>query len=203
MRTAQEICSALNIDYNNVVNIYSYGSQVYGTATEESDYDYIIVFKQALLSSGAFKDNAISSVDRKIQGVCYSRCGFIDALNNYQIAALECLFLSDEFIVQKKMEFKMQYFRPKDIVKKIVTTASSSWHFAHLAFQDDEIEDSMKNIYHAIRILNFGLQILEYKKIVNYNAVEIKNVIYNDTNFKPNNYHNEFIDLQNKLKNYV
>ena len=203
MFSSKEICIALNIDYNNIVNIYSYGSHVYDTATEKSDYDYIIVFKQSLLPSGAFKDNAISSSDRKIQGVCYSRCGFIDAINNYQIAALECLFLPDDKIVQKKMEFKMQYFRPKDIAKKIISTASSSWHNAQLAYNDNDEEYAKKNVYHAIRILEFGIQILKHQRIINYNTMHIKTIVYNDTNFKPNNYNDLFINTQLQLKSFI
>ena len=93
MSLAEQICNSLKLDYFQVLNIYPYGSQVYGTATKDSDNDYVIVMKSSLLPSGAFKDNAISSDDRKIQGTCYSRSGFIDAINNYQIVALECIFL--------------------------------------------------------------------------------------------------------------
>jgi len=36
MYTAQEICTALNIDYSQVLNIYPYGSRVYGSVNEFS-----------------------------------------------------------------------------------------------------------------------------------------------------------------------
>ena len=103
--TTEEICQELNLDFNKVLNVYPYGSQIYGTANEESDNDFVIVFKGSLLPSGAFKDNAISSKDRSIQGVCYSRSGFLDAINNYQINALECIFLPEDKIVQEKQKF--------------------------------------------------------------------------------------------------
>ena len=105
MNLAEQICQELNIDYTRILNIYEYGSKVYGTDDEYSDSDHIIVFKSSLLPSGAFKDNAISSRHRDIQGVCYSRSGFIDAINNYEISALECIFLPEDKIIQKKMNF--------------------------------------------------------------------------------------------------
>ena len=77
---AEEILKALKIE-EDVLAIFPYGSRVYGTATESSDHDYIIVTKGAFLKSGGFRQNAISSSDWKIQGVLFSRSGFIDAIN--------------------------------------------------------------------------------------------------------------------------
>lgn len=39
--TPEKICSELNLDLSKVLNIYPYGSKVYGTANEESDDDWI------------------------------------------------------------------------------------------------------------------------------------------------------------------
>ena len=147
---AEQICEKLRLDHSKVLNIYPYGSKIYGTDDEYSDSDYIIVFKSSLLPSGAFKDNAISSFDREIQGSCYSRSGFIDAINNYEISALECIFLPEDKIVQKKMNFSITKYYEKELVKKIITKASSSWYFATLAFRDEHIESSIKNTFHEI-----------------------------------------------------
>src|ERR1035438_1258055 len=102
----QYILDQLNVT-EEVLNIYPYGSRVYGTNYEQSDYDYIIVTKGAMLKSGAFKQNAISSADRMIQGILYSRGGFTDAINNYEIGALECLSLDPSQVVQGKWPFKV------------------------------------------------------------------------------------------------
>ena len=51
-----EIINSLKIE-EDILAIYPYGSRVYGTASEVSDYDYIIVTKGAFLKSGAFKQN--------------------------------------------------------------------------------------------------------------------------------------------------
>lgn len=199
--TAEKICEELKIDLSDILNIYPYGSMIYGTNDMFSDEDFIIVYRRSLLPSGAFKDNAISSRNKMIQGTCYSRGGFIDAINNYQISALECIFLPEDKIVQKKMNFSMTKFVKKDLAKKIISTASSSWYFAKLAYEDDNIESSMKNMYHAIRILDFGIQIKENKKIIEYNRMNtFKKEVECDVMYEPRNYHPLFIELSEKIK---
>jgi hypothetical protein len=200
--TAEEICEKLGLDIKDIWNIYPYGSHVYGNAGEDSDSDYIIVFKQSILPSGAFKDNAKSSDDYEIQGTCYSRGGFIDAINNYQMSVLEAIFLPDEMIVKKTFNFKMNKFEEKQFSKKVITLASASWHNAVLSYKDDNFEYVDKNIYHALRILDFGYQIKEHGKIVDYGSCnELKKKIYNNEEInKPKDWHNLFIEMSNKLK---
>lgn len=203
MIPAEHICATLNLDPSKVINIYPYGSKVYGTATENSDDDFVIVFKGSLLPSGAFKDNAISSADYKIQGVCYSRAGFIDALNNYQINALECIFLPTDKIIKNIMPMKLQKLVTKEMASKVITTASASWHFSKMSFKDGDIDYVKKNIYHALRILDFGIQIKEHSRIVDYaSSNEIKKRIYEieDEEFEPRDWHKTFLDLSEKLK---
>ena len=173
-KKAEDILKALKVD-EEVLAIYPYGSRVYGTASETSDYDYIIVTKGAFLKSGAFKQNAISSEDRKIQGVLYSRSGFIDALNNYEIGALECLFLDPSVVVLSKWPFKLQKWDEKEMSSKIIQKASASWHIGSQQSKDGFKAIAKKGIFHALRILMFGVQLKENKKIVDYaEANELK-----------------------------
>lgn len=175
--TASKILEELKIT-EDVLAIFPYGSRIYGTANENSDYDFIIVTKGAFLKSGAFKQNAISSVDRKIQGVLYSRSGFIDAINNYEIGALECLSLDPSLVIQSKWPFKVQKWDDKQLVQKIIEKASASWHIASMQSRDDYKESAKKGIFHALRILMFGIQLVEHKRIVNFSeANELKEEI--------------------------
>lgn len=198
---ALSICIALELDYNQVLNIYPYGSVVYSCNNEYSDEDFIIVYKSSLLPSGAFKDNAISSDDHQIQGVCYSRTGFIDAINNYDIGALECLFLPEDKIIQKKWNFGITKWDNKEFVKKIITKASSSWYFSTLADKQGNTPEVMVNIYHALRILYFGIQIKKYNKIVNYSSCnKLRKEIFNNHEIRSNDYYKYFLKLQSILK---
>lgn len=199
--SAEKICQSLNIDYSQILNIYPYGSKIYGSTTEDSDDDYVIVYKTSFLPSGAFKDNAISSEDRKIQGTCYSRGGFIDAINNYQITALECLYLPDEFVVQKKMNFKMYKFDKKEFCKKIIEQASGAWYRAKQSHKQQNTEYTKKNIFHAIRILDFGLQIEKSGNIYDYGSQNnLKVELENLENFKFRIYVNKFMKMLQHIK---
>lgn len=169
MYDSGEILSALNIK-EEILGIFPYGSRVYGLAKDDSDYDYIIVTKSSFLPSGAFKQNAISSRDRKIQGVLYSRSGFIDAINNYEIGALECLSLQPEQIILSKWPFKVQKWDEKEMVKKIIQKASASWHIASEQSKKDQKDLAKKGIFHALRILMFGMQLKEHQKIVDFSV---------------------------------
>jgi hypothetical protein len=198
---AKEILEKLNIPENDVVNIYPYGSKVYGTDNEDSDDDFIIVYKAAMLPNGAFRNNAISSADKKIQAVCYSRGGFQDAINNYEIGALECISLPDSMAIMKKWKFSIQRWEEKEMVKKIITKASASWHLAQLQFEDDEVEMAKKGVYHAIRILYLGLQLKQFKKIVTFSeAKAIKEMVMKDENFSMKRWLDIRDDIMEKLR---
>jgi hypothetical protein len=197
---AEYILNQLGIT-TEVLNIYPYGSHVYGCATEDSDHDYIIVAKSSLLPSGAFKDNAISSGDYKIQGVLYSRTGFIDAINNFDVAAMECLFLPDEMVIQNKWDFKIQKWDEKALLRKIVTKASNSWYIADRQAKDGYKDRAKKGVYHALRILTFGKQLKDNKRIVDYSAGNIIRLMINkDRDFDTRSYIAQRDSLMDELR---
>ena len=173
--TKEEIISELKIT-EPIVCIYPYGSHNYGTNRPNSDRDFILVSKGALLSSGAFKNNAISNSDRTIQGVVYSRSGFRDAINNYDIAALECLSLENPIL--SSFPFKIEKWDNKEMARKIIQKISASWHSADLAAKDGNIDYAKKGIFHAFRILEFALQLKEHRKIVDFNCIDLYNIIH-------------------------
>jgi len=161
------ILKELNIT-EEVIAIYPYGGRVYGISNNNSDYDFIIVMKSGMLSNGAFKNNAISNKTRKIQGIVYSRGGFIDAINNYEISALECLSLNSSEIILKKWPFKIIKWNNEEMVKKIIKKSSDSWYIAAQQSKSGLKDRAKKGIFHAFRILMFGLQLKTHKKIVDF-----------------------------------
>lgn len=202
MSEVENILSELKIT-EEILNIYPYGSHVYGTNNEESDNDYIIVTKSGLLPNGAFKQNAISNDDRTIQGVLYSRSGFIDAINNYDIAALECLFLPENKVLQKKWNFKIQKWDEKEFIKKIIIKMSSSWFSADNNSKDGYKEIAKKGVFHSIRILMFANQLKENQEIYDFEVCnkfreELRAI--KDEDFDVRDFIKMRDDLVNKLK---
>lgn len=200
--TEEYILSELGIT-DEILNIYPYGSRAYGTADADSDYDFIIVTKSSMLKSGAFRQNAISNKDRTIQGVLYSRGGFIDAINNYEIGVLECLFLPEELIIKKKWDFAIQKWNEKEFIKKIITKVSASWYVAANQARSDWQFDAKKGIYHSLRILEFALQLKEHGKIVDFKAGNQWKELFKtipDEDFDDRNYLAIRDELINRLK---
>lgn len=200
--TKEFILNELGIT-DDVLAIFPYGSRVYGTAGKNSDYDYIIVMKAAILSNGAFRNNAISSSDRQIQGVVYSRGGFIDAINNYEIGALECLSLPENMVVDKKWPFKVSKWVTEDMVKSIIVKASNSRHNADQQSKNGNKYIGKKGMYQSLRILMFGLQLKEHGKIVDFT---VGNELYDeimrieDAEFDTRDYFDQFSELLTEIR---
>ena len=165
--TPEQVLEALKIEVP-ILNIYQYGSRVYGCNKTDADFDFIIVTKSLCLPSGAFRQNAISSESRLYQGTLFGRSGFIDAINNYEMSVWECLSLPEEFIVKKTIDFKPTKWNEKEMVKKVITKASNSFHIADLQAKDYQTPAAKKGTFQALRILMFGLQLKKYQKIVDY-----------------------------------
>jgi predicted nucleotidyltransferase len=199
--TPEEILKELNIT-EDVIAIYPYGSQVYGTATQSSDHDYIIVTKSTL-ASGGFKNNAVSNEDYTVQGVVYSRSGFIHAINEYEIGAMECLSLEPEQVILKKWPFKSTKWVEKDMVKKIIHKASASRHIADKNAKHDHREQAKKGMFHALRILYFGLQLKEHQKIVDFgecNKLYTQMMMIDAEDFDTRNWYARFDELKKELE---
>lgn len=165
--TPEQVLEALKIEVP-ILNIYQYGSRVYGCNKPDADFDFIIVTKSLCLPSGAFRQNAISSESRLYQGTLFGRSGFIDAINNYEMSVWECLSLPEEFIVKKTIDFKPTKWNEKEMVKKVITKASNSFHIADLQAKDYQTPAAKKGTFQALRILMFGLQLKEHGKIIDY-----------------------------------
>jgi len=166
----EDVLRHFDISLKDVVAIYPYGSRVYGCHTASSDHDWVIVYRSFLLPSGAFRDNAISSEDLSHQAICYSRSGFQSAIDSYDITALECAFLPPEQRILSRMDFGVRKWRSEDMASAVISKASASWHLATEAIKDMDKERARKNIYHALRILGFGIQMAETGRIADYSA---------------------------------
>jgi hypothetical protein len=183
------ILEQFDIPIKDVVAIYPYGSRVYGCHTDASDHDWVIVYKSYILPSGAFKDNAISSPDRSHQAICFSRTGFQSAIDSYDITALECAFIPEEKHLFSKMKFGIRKWNGSEMASSIIIKASASWHLAKTAIEDMDVEKARKNVYHALRILGFGLQMAETGRIADYSAFNhLHNAIIHRSDFKIRDY---------------
>jgi predicted nucleotidyltransferase len=178
--TVEEICKQFGINQNDVLNVYAYGSRVYGTATPDSDYDYVVVHKAAMIgpNKNAFRENAKTSEDGTIQIINFSRTGFKAELQSFNISCMECISLPEEYVLQKKMDYKIDRFDMKEFISNVITKASNSWHLALTAHKDENYISAAKGLYHSLRILDYALQIKNSGKVIDFStARNIKTLV--------------------------
>jgi len=148
------------IENSNIINAYHFGSRVYGSDTINSDYDYVLVV-----------DEFFVAPDKNI--CVYTIHQFQTLLNNCDIQILECFFIPNKFIVKEKHRFCLNLDKQK-LRTSISTIASNSYVKGKkkvTVMNDYDLHAGLKSVFHSLRILNFGIQIAEHGKIIDYGAM--------------------------------
>lgn len=142
------------------LNIYRFGSHVYGTNHENSDEDFIIITDE----NKQISDN----INKKY----FTYIEFQRLLNNHDIQALECYFLPNHFKIKETYVdgFKFNLDNAKLRVS-ISTVTNGAWvkgkkKLTVMADYDKYL--GIKSLFHSIRILGIGIQIATHGKIIDY-----------------------------------
>lgn len=153
---------------DKALNIYEYGSVVYGTYIEgKSDKDYIVIVP----------DDYILNVDQVEHNNCHYNIfhahQWQEKLNNNEVDAIEIYFLPKRHVVKETIFFNTEIV-PSKIREQFSRTASNSWVKCKKKLI---IENSFnprvgkKSLWHSLRIIEFGTQILLTGKINNYGCM--------------------------------
>jgi len=166
MEHLKKIKNIIQLQEENILNVYLYGSQVYQTNNETSDYDFVVVIKNKLEN----KNN------QEIRNGLYNihlitEDNFQKNLSEHKIKEIECYFLPEEFKLKetKKFNFKLNLSKLRE---EISSKSNNSWVKAKKKMDISE-EDSyigLKSLFHAIRIVDFGTQIAKFKTIKDYSS---------------------------------
>jgi len=187
------ILQSFHLSDADIISIYPYGSRVYGTQSESSDYDFIIVMNKDV------REFALSSNDNKINVHLYSISDFQDQLNNHKISALECFFLPKDKLLKSSNIFKFKL--NKNLLRSAISEkASHSWVKAKKKLEvekDKDIYIAKKSLFHSLRIIDFGIQVAKNGKIIDYSSSnniwnEIKDDGIDDWNFYKEKYQDVF-----------
>lgn len=157
--SVQEIMDIIKLHPLKVKNIYLFGSRVYRTNREDSDYDFIVVANNMIEASeikGQKYNIHIHTPDK-----------FKRDLANHDIHALECIYAPDYAKLQVKENYPFVLNKGK-LIKSFLTTSHSSWHKAKLKLRECDIYLGTKSAFHAMRILVFGIQIAKYGSITDF-----------------------------------
>lgn len=177
----------------NVKNIYLFGSKVYKTDNENSDFDYIIVCNKKDKEQIVLEDMNISFYE-------------IDEWEYFakenDVKFIECIFLNKEFKIKETYIPKFEINKEK-LHSSFSRVASNSFVKMKKKLTVDKDYNpyiAKKSLFHSLRLLMFANHILKYNNIdyqeANYLYDEIVNNESNDWQY----YHNKYKPIYNKLK---
>ncbi len=188
-----QILKNFSLKDNDILNVYPYGSYVYETFTNSSDYDFIIVSKNDM------REFSLESGNLNIH--IYSVPEFKEQLGKQKISALECLFLPETALLKNSMKFDFKL--DKSILRSSISEkASHSWVKAKKKFEvekDRNIYIAKKSLFHSLRIIDFGIQIAKYGKIMSYSSSnDLWNVIIANPSESWEDYKNSYQKVFNE-----
>lgn len=153
--TLEEICEMARRPIPFVKGCYIFGSRVYGTSTEHSDWDIILIANapqdEIELNVGKFNIHIVSPYK------------FTEWVNMNHIKAVECLFAPDwARILDFDVDFVYNEARFRHTISH---TVSNSWVKCKKKLLQSEYRTGIKSIFHSLRIADFGIQFAESSEI--------------------------------------
>lgn len=149
------------IEDNINSHIFRYGSKVYDVVSQSSDEDFIIIRKQ--------EHDEVQTSNNNINITYWSPKHFQYKIDGHDISALECLFLDSKHILKSthnnfKFDLNLQKLR-----RSLSQKSSNSFVKCKKKLEKEkEYYIGKKSLFHSLRIIIFGLQIVKYGKIVDY-----------------------------------
>ena len=189
----EEITNISGLESHKIRNIYIYGSRIYKTHTVNSDYDAIVIACSMYLNHEIYDNNYnihITTPD-----------SFADQLKQHDIHCLECIFAPDNAQIYSKIDYLKDFkFDAGQLKKMILSQSTWAWTKAQKRIEKGNIIGGAKSLFHSLRILNFGLQIMEFGKIVNFSASnETWNILRDCNSFEWNSYQDTWIPVRKGL----
>jgi len=160
------ILTKAKLSEKEVVAVYVYGSRVYGNITKQSDYDFIVVTTNKV--NKQFSDNLININ-------FYTPEEHQQRLDEHEISAIECQFLDSQFILLEKRKFSFNIDNTK-LRYSLRAKSSNSWVKAKKKLtveKDYDLSLGRKSLFHAMRIIEYGIQLAEKGKIYDYGCCNL------------------------------
>ena len=193
-------------DYINdpkVLNIYQWGSRVYGCFTDKSDYDYNIIVSDDY-------ENFINNIEvGDIHMNFYKLSTWLDMIKLNRIEVLECLFADEQFILKESMKFDL-VINQVELRKSISQICSNAYDKARkklIITKDFVPYTAKKSLWHCIRILLFGIQCARDGKITDYSEANkyYNEIVRNESNdwfYYKANWHVFCNNLRSEFRKY-
>lgn len=197
-----EIISKIGIHPLRVKNIYVFGSRVYGTYSDTSDWD-IVVVGSSMNEHTEFKPSETDGLNVHLVTPDF----FIKNLNRHEMHYLECIYSPEEF-KNEKIDYLNSFKLNIDKLKNMSYGESfKAWKTAKSFMEDGDYYRGKKSLFHGIRILDFAIQISTHNKIVDFASSndfwdEIKDLNFNNYYTYKEVFFDRKLELERKLSNF-
>jgi predicted nucleotidyltransferase len=191
--TLEDVCAALapGVTREHVLGAVVWGSRVYGTCTQQSDWDVMVVVSGVASRYGSTKElcakiaamTAKEAVQIKSHGrtrgdvveaafgevTVVPRQQWLRMLYEHRLEALEVLFGN---VVLLPLAEEARQFR----LDRLLLQAAAEWEAgrtlsrARRKLKEGDLKKGAKELFHALRYLCFARQIAEHGRIVDYSA---------------------------------
>lgn len=142
----------------DILQVFPYGSHVYGLHGPSSDRDYCIVVSGQNVSESMRVD--------QVDAFVYSDDVFMQKLSEHDTVLMECVFLSDLTKHLQKIDIPTLRHSFSAAADRAFCKAKKKF----IIQADKDLYLGRKNIFHAFRILLFGKQLAVDKRISDYSA---------------------------------
>jgi predicted nucleotidyltransferase len=181
----KDIADKIEVKEKDILNVYMIGSRVYGTDSFSSDYDYVVVTSTDLNNREYRRGELNIHV--------YNKEHFQEKLNQQKVQFIEA-FLSP---IKLKEEYSFYWNLDRARLVQEFSMNSDETFSGYLKARFEDKYLAYKKLFHSIRLLIFGLQILKFGKITDFSAAnpvweELFNYMHFDTDItKYNNFRKE------------
>jgi len=139
-----------------ILYIFPFGSKVYGTDTEKSDEDYYVV-----VEGEEEKSYGIHEEEKNIHVV--SDRSFMNMILKHDIAAMECIFSNETHY-----EFHLDLKTLRNSISAVVSNSFAKCRRKLRKGDEFDPYGAKKSLFHSLRILDFGIQIAQHGRIVDF-----------------------------------
>jgi hypothetical protein len=113
---------------------------------------------------------------------------------------LECLYAPEDAKVQEKKPLYLN-IDPMKLKKYVLMQSNSSWMKAKFKLNENDILRGIKSVFHSLRILDFGIQILKKGRIYDFShANHFWDEISGSDEIEWKYFHKKYIGMKKKME---
>jgi predicted nucleotidyltransferase len=163
MELLKEIIEKSKLHPSRIFNVYLFGSRVYQTANENSDWDVIIVANNSVESTEI--RNGLYNIH------IYTPDKFKADLDWHRPNNLECIFAPYFARLKETIDYKKDFKLSIPKLRHATSHVSSnSWVKAKKKLMCDEYLIGVKSLFHSMRIPLFSKQIVDFGEIKDFTS---------------------------------